>query len=92
LKFGYYNNYTIIKVINAVYQERFKKYLRIKDIKNVTNEVFFVDLLREYYIYIKENLMENNLSYTLKYFTIEEINEYRNEIKLLRINPERFLS
>ncbi len=88
---GYFNNYTIIKTINAVYQERFKKFLKIKNMDGIINKEFFVDFLREYYIYIKENLVENNLKYTLKYFTEEEINDFRTEIKTLKTNPQKFL-
>ena len=57
----------------------------------IINKEFFVDFLREYYIYIKENLVENNLKYTLKYFTEEEINDFRTEIKTLKTNPQKFL-
>ena len=51
---GYFNNNTFIRTIDSVYQERFKRFLRIEEMKNVHNKDFYLELLREYYIYIKE--------------------------------------
>ena len=88
---GYYNNNTYIKVINAIYQDRFKKFLRIEDIENVHNKDFYLEFLREYYIYIKEHLVEKDLNYFLKYYTEEDLHQFRSEIKHLKDNPNKFL-
>ena len=55
------------------------------------NKKFYLDLLRESYIYIKEHLIEKDLEIFLKYFTKDELEKYREEIKLLKENPESFL-
>lgn len=88
---GYFNNNNFIKTINAVYQERFKRFLRIENIDRLKNKDFYINLLREYYIYIKEHLMEKDLKYFFKYFTEEELIEFRNEIELLKNEPSKFL-
>ena len=88
---GYLHNYTFVKTINSVYQDRFKRFLRIEKIKEIKNKDFYIDLLREYYIYIKQHLIENDITYFLKYFTEEELDEYRKEIETLKNNPETFL-
>lgn len=88
---GYFHNYSAIKAINAIYQNRFKRFLKLKTIDDIINKHFYLDLLRECYIYIKENLMEIDTNYFLKYFTKEELQEYREEIHLLKSNPESFL-
>ena len=88
---GYFNNNTYIKSINSIYQDRFKRFLRINDIENVHNTEFYLDLLRQYYIYIKEHLIEKDLNYFYKYFTEEELHQFRNEIKCLKDNPNEFL-
>ena len=88
---GYFNNYTFIKTINSVYQDRFKRFLRIENIDEIKNKSFYIELLREYYIYIKQHLVESNIIYFLKYFTEEELDEYIKEIEKLKNNPETFL-
>lgn len=88
---GYFHNYTFIKTINALYQDRFKRFLRIENIDEIKNKSFFIELLREYYIYIKEHLIEEDLEYFFKYFTEEELEEFREELRLLKNNPEIFL-
>lgn len=88
---GYFNNYTFIKTINSIYQERFKRFLRIENIDEIKNKSFYIELLREYYIYIKEHLMEKDLEYFFKYFTKEEFQKFREEIRILKSNPETFL-
>ena len=50
-----------------------------------------MNLLRECYIYVKENLVEKNIDVFLKYFTEEELNQYREEINILKNKPEMFL-
>jgi len=50
----YFHNYTFIKTANSVFQDRFKRFLRFNDINSLKNKKFYLELLREYYIYIKE--------------------------------------
>ena len=88
---GYFNNNTYIKSINSIYQERFKRFLRIENMENVQNKDFYLNLLRKYYIYIKEHLVEKDINYFLKYFTEEELQQFRDEIKSLKNNPSEFL-
>lgn len=91
IEVGYYHNYTFIKSINSIYQERFKRFLKVYNINEIKNKAFYIELLRKYYIYIKENLIEKDLEYFFKYYTKEELENYRKEIKLLKTNPETFL-
>lgn len=88
---GYFHNYTFIKTINSIFQNRFKRFLRVYEIDEIKNKKFYLELLRKYYIYIKEHLMKADLEYFFKYFTKEELEQFRQEIKLLKINPESFL-
>ena len=88
---GYLHNYTFIKTIDSVYQERFKRFLRVENINEIKNKSFYIDLLREYYIYIKQHLIEKDITYFLKYFTKEELKEFKKEIEILQNNPETFL-
>jgi hypothetical protein len=55
------------------------------------NKDFYIDLIRESYIYVKNFMIETNVEYFLKYFTEEELKEYRKEIKDLKENKELFL-
>lgn len=91
IEVGYFHNYTFIKTINSIYQDRFKRFLKVENIQELKNKTFYLELLREYYIYIKEHLVEKDTEYFLKYFTKEELEEFRKEIKLLKNNPETFL-
>ena len=91
IEVGYFHNYTFIKTINSIYQDRFKRFLKVENIQELKNKNFYLELLREYYIYIKEHLIEKDIEYFLKYFTVEELEEFRKEIKLLKDNPETFL-
>lgn len=88
---GYFNNYNFIKTTNSIYQDRFKRFLRIENIDELKNKSFYLDLLREYYIYIKEHLIEKDIEYFLKYFTKEELQNFKDEISLLKNKPETFL-
>ena len=88
---GYFHNYNFIKAITSIYQDRFKRFLRIENIDELKNKDFYLNLLREYYIYIKEHLVEQDLEYFFRYFTKEELIEFREEIALLNNNPEAFL-
>lgn len=87
----YFHNYTFIKTLNAVYQKRFKRFLKIENIDDIKNKSFYMDLLREYYIFVKENVMEKDINCFLRYFTKVELENFRNEIRLLKSNPESFL-
>ena len=40
---------------------------------------------------MKIQFMKDDTVYTLKYYTNDELNEFREEIKLLKNNPETFL-
>ena len=60
---GYLHNYMFIKTIDSIFQDRFKRFLRIYDIDEINNKEFFLDLLRKYYIYIKEHLVEKDLNF-----------------------------
>ena len=91
IEIAYFHNYTFIKAINSIYQERFKRFLRISEIDRLKNKEFYINLLREYYIYVKENSIEYDLEYFFKYFTEEELEKLRKEIADLRNNPESFL-
>lgn len=88
---SYFHNYTFIKTIDSIYQDRFKIFLRVENIDEIKNKYFYLELLRECYIYIKEHLIEQDLEYFFKYFTKEELEKFRKEIKLLKSNPETFL-
>ena len=88
---GYLNNYIAIKSIVSVYQDRFKRFLKVYDIKEIKNKEFYMNLLRDCYVYVKENLVEKNIDVFLKYFTEEELNLFRDEIKILKNKPEMFL-
>lgn len=88
---GYFNNNNFIKTITSIYQDRFKRFLRIENIDKLKNKDFYMNLLREYYIYIKEHLMEKDLQYFFKYFTEEELKQFRSEIDYLKRNSSEFL-
>ena len=91
IEIGYIHNYTFIGSSHTIYQERLKRFLRVEKIDDLNNKSFFLDLLREFYIYIKENLLEFDTEYTLKFYTNDELEEFRKEINYLKNNPERFL-
>ena len=91
IEVGYFHNYTFIKTIVSIFQDRFKRFLKIEKINELKNKSFYLELLREYYIYIKEHLIEKDVEYFLKYFTKEELKQLREEISLLKTRPELFL-
>ena len=88
---GILNNCIAIKSIVSVYQDRFKRFLKVYKIEEIKNKEFYINLLRECYIYVKENLVEKDINVFLKYFTQEELEQFREEIKLLKDKPEMFL-
>lgn len=85
----YIGNFTNIKATNSIFQSRFKV------LKNVDSEIknkeFMIDFLREFYIYIKEGLLNSNKEIALEYFSKDEYEEFMNEIKNLKQNKEMFL-
>ena len=87
----YFHNYTFVKTVNSIYQDRFKRFLKINNVDGIKNKSFYLDFIREYYVYIKERLLEFDIDCSLMYFTEKEIEEFRAEIKLLKSKPEAFL-
>jgi len=87
----YFHNYTFVKTVNSIYQDRFKRFLKINNVDGIKNKSFYLDFIREYYVYIKERLLEFDIDCSLRYFTEKEIEEFRAEIKLLKSKPEAFL-
>ena len=88
----YLNNNVFIKTSDSIYQDRFKRFMRIKKLDDINNKDFFLDLLRESYIYIKEHVIEKDVAYFLKYYTAEELQKFRDEINNLKNNPDSFLN
>lgn len=91
IEIGYFNNYTFIGTSHTIYQDRLKRFLRVEKIDDLNNKSFFLDLLRECYIYTKGHSLEANTEYSLKFYTPDELNEFRKEIELLKERPETFL-
>jgi len=91
IEIEYFNNLTYIKSICSIYQERFKRFKKKEKLKNIKNKEFLLDLLRESYIYIKENMILKNDTILLTYFTKEEKKELLKEIKELKENKDSFL-
>jgi len=87
----YFHNYTFVKTVNSIYQDRFKRFLKINNVDGIKNKSFYLDFIRAYYVYIKERLLEFDIDCSLMYFTEKEIEEFRAEIKLLKSKPEAFL-
>ena len=87
----YFHNYTFVKTVNSIYQDRFKSFLKINNVDGIKNKSFYLDFIRAYYVYIKERLLEFDIDCSLRYFTEKEIEEFRAEIKLLKSNPDAFL-
>ena len=87
----YFHNYTFVKTVNSIYQDRFKRFLKINNVDGIKNKSFYLDFIRAYYVYIKERLLEFDIDCSLRYFTEKEIEEFRAEIKLLKSNPDAFL-
>lgn len=81
---GYMNNYTYIKSICSIYQERFEKFKNLDRIKNLKNKNFLLELLKESYIFIKENMVNKDRYFLKQYFTEEEIKAFDKEIEILK--------
>ena len=84
-------NNTYVKSIYSIYQDRFKRFKRVYKINDLKNKEFYINLVREFYIYVKEHLMENDIDMFLKYFTEGEKEEFRTEIELLKKDKNSFL-
>ncbi len=78
------NNYTYFKALCSVYQSRFKKYNDTSRIEELKDKLFLQKLLKEAYIFIKENLINLNNDFLEKYFTSAEIKGFKKEIKVLK--------
>ena len=50
-----------------------------------------MDLLRESYIYIKENMKNANSKYLKLYFNDKDIEDMEQELEDIKNNPEHFL-
>ena len=84
IEVGYMNNYTYIKSLCSVYQERFAKFKNIDRIKELNDKEFLLEFLKNAYVYIKENLVNENPKILAIYFTEEEIKEFKEEISYLK--------
>ena len=84
-------NNTYVKSICSIFQERFKRFKKVEKINSLKNKDFYLDLVKECYIYVKENLMENDLDIFFKYFTEEDKINIRTEIMELRRDRTSFL-
>ena len=86
----YYSNYTLVRQATFVYSKKLQIFSRIDDIDGISNKSFFKNLLIQHYIYLKEGILDANATIRSKYFTEDEIKKVRDEIKMLRENPESF--
>ena len=78
---GYMNNYTYIKSLCSVYQERFAKFKNLDRIQDLKDKEFLLQFLKSSYVYIKENLVNANFKILSIYFNKEEIENFKIEIK-----------
>ena len=58
---------------------------------DIKNKEHIFDIVREVYIFLKENMMNKNEELLLQEFTKKEIKEFREEIKLIKKNKKEFL-
>ena len=84
IEVGYMNNYTYIKSLCSVYQERFAKFKNIDRIKELNDKEFLLEFLKNAYVYIKENLVNENPKILAINFTKEEIENFKIEINNLK--------
>ena len=84
IEVGYMNNYTYIKSICSLYQERFEKFKNVDRIKELKNQKFLLELLKESYIFIKENMVNKDRYFLNQYFKEEEIKKFDIELELLK--------
>lgn len=86
------HNYTYIKAIYSVYQERFKRFKKIDQLDDIKDKEFLMNFLRNSYIYIKKNLVEHDPIMVRKYFTENDIKDIKEELKLITEQPKTFLA
>lgn len=82
IEVGYMHNYTYLKAICAIYQERFKRFLKLEKIDDIKNKEFLREFLRNSYIYIKEHTINKDKEILKQYFTEDDIKELNEEIKI----------
>lgn len=92
IEVGYMHNYTYLKAICAIYQERFKRFLKLEKIDDIKNKEFLREFLRNSYIYIKEHTINKDKEILKQYFTEDDIKELNEEIKNITEKPECFLA
>lgn len=92
IEIRYMHNYTYIKAISSIYQERFKRFLKLDKIDDIQNKEFLREFLRESYIYIKRSMIYQDEEILKQYFTEKDIKEFKEEIKTITEKPETFLS
>lgn len=92
IELEYMNNMKFIKSICSIFQSRFKRFKKIEEMDNIKNKEHILDIVREVYIFLKENMMDKNEELLLQEFTKEEIKEFRKEIKLIKKNKKEFLA
>ena len=90
IEIKYYNNYNYIRLTPLLYRQKLKKFSRINNIEGIKDKPFFLNLLVQYYIYLKQDSIDCNMNFLSKYFLENEIIEFRKEIEALKNNPESF--
>lgn len=80
----YMNNLTYIKALCSLYQKRFEKFKNLERIEAIKDKKFLLKLLKESYIYIKENVINKDTHILEQYFTIEEIEGFKTELEELK--------
>lgn len=78
------SNYTYIKAICSLFRERFEKFKDLSRLEEMKDKKFLLKLLKESYIYIKQNLINVNETILFKYFTKEEVKEIEKELENLK--------
>lgn len=68
-----------------------QKFAELEENDEIKNKEFLLELLRESYIYIKEHMINQDSIMILQYFTQEDVDEMRRELKEIKENPEAFL-
>ncbi len=84
IEVGYMSNYTYIKAICSLFRERFEKFKDLSRLEEMKDKKFLLKLLKESYIYIKQNLINVNETILFKYFTKEEVKEIEKELENLK--------
>lgn len=85
-------NVAFIRAAGSIYQERFKRFKKKERLEELQNPQFFIDLLRECFIFVKESLLNYNQELFLLYYTLEDIDKIKTEIKTLREKEDTFLA